>query len=111
MEEVKDVDGSTAAYCLSLPRKTLFLSHLLSLKKFRKRGNIDGALRAFFKLEEEGLGKVLEVAGSKGSQCVSYCGTHWRKVNPGAYLGQCIHVRTSWCHALGMSLVMLNSLE
>ena len=73
MEEVKDVEGSTAAYCLSLPGKTLFLSHLLSLKKFRKRGNKDGALRAFFKLEEEGLGKVLEVAGSKGSQCVSSC--------------------------------------
>ena len=71
MEEVKDVEGSTAAYCLSLPGKTLFLTHLLSLKKFRKKGNKDGALRAFYKLEEEGLGRVLEVAGSKGSLCVS----------------------------------------
>ena len=73
MEEVKDVEGSTAAYCLSLPGKTLFLTHLLSLKKFRKRGNKDGALRAFYKLEEEGLGKLLEVTRSKGSQCVSSC--------------------------------------
>ena len=67
----KDSDGSTAGFCLLLPGKTLHLSHLLSLKKFRKRGNKDGALRAFFKLEEEGLGKVLEVAASKGSQSVS----------------------------------------
>ena len=72
-EEVKDVeDGSTAAFCLSLPGKTLYLSHLLALKKFRKRGNKDGALRAFYKLEEEGLGKVLEVAGVKGTQGVSF---------------------------------------
>ena len=70
-KDVKDTDGSTAAYCLGLPGKTLFLSHLLSLKKFRKRGHKEGALRAFYKLEEEGLGKVLEVAGCKGSQCVS----------------------------------------
>ena len=49
----------------------LFLSHLLALKKFRKRGNKDGALRAFYKLEEEGLGKVLEVANVRGTQGVS----------------------------------------
>ena len=58
----RDVEGSTAAYCLSLPGKTLNHSHLLSLKKFRRRGNKDGELRAFYMLEEEGLGKVLEVA-------------------------------------------------
>jgi hypothetical protein len=53
VEEVKDVEESTAAFCLRLPGKTLFLSHLLALKKFRKKGNKDGALRAFYKLEEE----------------------------------------------------------
>ena len=73
MKEVKDIEGSTAAYCLSLPGKTVFLTHLLSLKKFWRSGNKDGALRAIYKLEEEGLGKLLEVAGSKGSQCVSSC--------------------------------------
>ncbi len=31
----------------NLPGKTLYLTHLLALKKFRKRGNKDGALRAF----------------------------------------------------------------
>ena len=64
-------DGSTAAFCLSLPGKKLYLSHLLALKKFRKRGNKVGALQAFYKLEEDGLGKVLEVAGVKGTQGVS----------------------------------------
>ena len=54
LNNVKDIDMSTAAYCLSLHGKTK-----------------EGALRAFYKLEEDGLGKVLEVATSKGSQCVS----------------------------------------
>ena len=40
-------------------------------KKFRKRGNKEGALRAFCQLEEDELGKVLEVTRSKGSVCVS----------------------------------------
>ena len=52
-------------------KKTHFLSHLLTLKKFRKRGNKDGALQAFFKLEEDGLGKVVQVGGGKGAQGVS----------------------------------------
>ena len=71
-EEVKDSEESTAAYSLCLPGKTLFLKHLLTLKKYRNRGNKDGAVRAFYKLEEEGLGKVLEVAGAKTSQCVRF---------------------------------------
>lgn len=65
-----DEDGNTAGYCLSLPGKTLYLTPLLAMK-FRKRGNKDGAIRAFYRLEEEGLGKVLEVAGSKGNLAVS----------------------------------------
>jgi len=32
--------------------------------KFRKRGNKEGALAAFYQLEEDGLGKLLEVQGS-----------------------------------------------
>jgi hypothetical protein len=47
------------------------LSHLLALKKFRKKGNKDGAVRAFFRLEDEGLGKVLEL-GSGGVCVVSH---------------------------------------
>ena len=49
-----------------------YLSHLLAVKKFRKRGNKDGALRAFYKLEGEQLGTVLELNSAKGgSQKVS----------------------------------------
>ena len=66
--ESPDID--TAGYCLTLPGKKLYLTPLLAQKKFRKKGNKDGAVRAFYLLQEEGLGKVLEVAGSKGA-CVS----------------------------------------
>ena len=42
------------------------------MKKFRKRGNKEGALAAFYQLEEDGLGKLLELQGSKGTSIVSY---------------------------------------
>ena len=61
----------TAAFCLSLPGKTLYLTPLLVLKKFRKRANKEGAIRSFYRLEEEGLGKVAEVTGNKGTLFVS----------------------------------------
>jgi len=60
--EVSD-DDATAADCLLLPGKTMYLSHLPHLKKFEEKGNKDGYTKAFHKLEEEGLGKVLEVGG------------------------------------------------
>ena len=69
MEGLGD-DNATAAYCLHLPGKVLYLSPLLAQKKFRKRGNKDGALRAFYQLETEGLGKVLEVGCGKGTSVV-----------------------------------------
>lgn len=74
MDEVKLVaneDDVRAGYCLTLPGKTLYLSHLLALKKFRKRGNKDGAVRSFFRLQEEGLGRVKEIVGNKGVAAVS----------------------------------------
>ena len=43
---------------------------LLAGKKFRKRGNKDGAVRAFYQLEAEGLGRIMEVGGSKGTAVV-----------------------------------------
>jgi hypothetical protein len=64
-------DGATAAFTLTLPGKTLYLSKLLSLKKYRNRGNKDGAVRAFYRLEEGGFGRVFEVGGSKGASIVS----------------------------------------
>ena len=66
-----DEQDTTAGYCLTLPGKKLYLTPLLAMKKFRKKGNKDGALKAFYQLEEEGLGKVLEVAGTKSTSSVS----------------------------------------
>ena len=60
----------TAGFYLTLPGKTLYLTPLLAQKKFRKKENKDGAVRALYQLQEEGLGKVLELAGTKGTSSV-----------------------------------------
>lgn len=52
------MEDATTGYCLTLPGKILYLTPLLTAKKFRSRGNKEGALRAFYKIEEEGLGTV-----------------------------------------------------
>ena len=64
--------NNTAGYCLTLPGRKLYLTPLLGMKKFRKRGNKEGALTAFYHIEEDGLGKLLELQGSKGTSTVSY---------------------------------------
>jgi len=46
--------SDNAGYCLTLPGRKLYLTPLLRIKKFRKRGNKDGALSAFYQLEKEG---------------------------------------------------------
>jgi len=78
--EVND-DDATAADCFLLPGKTMYLSHLLHLKSFGEKGNKDGDPRAFHKLEEEGLEKMLEVGDGKGTNTASGCegvGFIWR---------------------------------
>ena len=66
-------DDATAGFCLTLPGKTLYLTPLLTAKKFRGRGNKEGALRAFYQLEEEHFGRVLVVGGSsRVSQVTNY---------------------------------------
>ena len=47
MDDGATEDDATAAFTLLLPGKTLYLSKLLALKKFRNKGNKDGAVRAF----------------------------------------------------------------
>ena len=59
-----DKDDKTA-HCLTLPGKTLHLTPLLNQKKFRGYGNKEAAVRSFFKLEEEGLGKTLIIGPSR----------------------------------------------
>ena len=60
-----DKDDKTVAHCLTLPGKRLHLTPLLNQKKFRGYGNKEAAMRAFFKLEEEGLGKTLIIGSSR----------------------------------------------
>lgn len=59
-------DAKIAAYCLLLPGDTLHLTPLLAAKKFRNKGNKDGAIRAFGLLEKDGLGNTYVITGSKG---------------------------------------------
>ena len=75
LSEASD-EASTAAYCLLLPGKRLYLKALLDMKKFRKWGNKEGAVAAFYRLEEEGLGKVFEVSNFKGTAVVSVAQIH-----------------------------------
>ena len=60
-----DKDDKTVAHCLTLPGKTLHLTPLLNQKKFRGYGNKEAAVRVFYKLEEEGLGKTLIIGPSR----------------------------------------------
>ena len=60
-----DKEDKVAAHCLTLPGKTLYLTPLLAQKKFRGYGNKDSAVRAFFKLEEDGLGKTFVIGTSR----------------------------------------------
>ena len=52
--------------------KRFYLTPSLEKKKFRRRGNKEGTLAAFHQLEEESLGKLLELQGSKWASLVSY---------------------------------------
>lgn len=57
---------SVETFCLNVPGKKLHLPSLLHAKKFRNRGNKDGALAAFKELEKNGFGTLT------GSNPVSY---------------------------------------
>ena len=65
-------DKSNGAMCLLLPGKKLYLQPLLAMKKFRNKGNKTGVITAFYKLESEKLGKVLEISNSRGSTTVGH---------------------------------------
>ena len=52
--------STVEGFCLTLPGKQLDLSVLLKEKKFRNKGNKEGALRAMRILEEDGLGRLDE---------------------------------------------------
>ena len=55
-----------------LSGSVLYLTPLLNAKKFRKlNAKKDDVVRAFYQLEEEGLGKTLVIDGNKGTAQVS----------------------------------------
>ena len=60
---------SIEQFCLMLPGKVLDLSQLLIAKKFRKRGNKQGALTAFKMLEADELGNLEEKEQSNITVC------------------------------------------
>ena len=49
----------------------LYISALLASKRFRDKGNKDGAVRAIKMLEEAGIGRVLEDKPPIGATVVS----------------------------------------
>ena len=65
-----DMAKSNASYSLLLPGKILYLNALLEQRKFRDRGNKDGAVKGFKLLQEAGLGKVIEIKPHRGTNLV-----------------------------------------
>jgi hypothetical protein len=57
--------------CLTIPGKVLYLSALLSQRKFRKRGDKEGAIAGFRALEKANLGKVEATNPKRGTSVVS----------------------------------------
>ena len=64
-------DREVAAFCLLLPGKMLYISALLATKRFRYKGNKEGAVRAIKMLEEAGIGRVIEDKPPRGATMVS----------------------------------------
>ena len=74
VQEPTDTSGSgssTAAFCLKLPGKNLYLTPLLKAKKFRNFGYKTGAMSAFRELELAQLGNIEEIGAGKGTRTVS----------------------------------------
>ena len=67
----KSLVHSNAAYSLLLPGKTLNLTTLNTMRKFRDRGNKAGATAAWKKLEELGLGKLNQSKARRGTDMVT----------------------------------------
>ena len=59
-----------AGYTILLPGKALDISAIVKAKKFKNRGNKPGALEAFRRLEEAGMGKPVELGKSRGTAMV-----------------------------------------
>lgn len=60
-----------AGYSLLLPGRILHLNALLAMKKFRDRGNKEGAVKGFQLLVEAGLGELNERKPPRGTNVVN----------------------------------------
>lgn len=60
-----------ATLSLVIPGKVLYLSALLNKRKFRKKGDKDGALAGLRVLEKANLGKVESTNPKRGTSAVS----------------------------------------
>ncbi len=65
-------ENSVAMFCLLLPGKVLHISALLAAKRFRDKGNKDGAVRAIKRLESAGLGTVIDFKPPRGTSIVRF---------------------------------------
>lgn len=63
--------SKNARYSLLLDGKVLHLTALLSLRKFRDRGNKTGAILGFEALQKAGLGKLTSYKPNRGAALVS----------------------------------------
>ena len=63
-------DENNAAYVLTLPGSVMDLTTLLNSKKFRGRGNKEGAIRIFQLLQEDQLGQLETRRGRTFKVCV-----------------------------------------
>lgn len=109
---------SNEALCLTLPGNELDLSALLKDKKFRGRGNKEGALQAMRILEEDELGK-LEEKQTKGSVKVHSYRQHCmanilgRMLIPACVLKLCLHTLLSRFtkHTCTLNLIRMRTEE
>lgn len=67
----EDQANANATLCLTIPGKVLHLTALLTIRKFRKKGDKEGALAGFRALEKANLGMVEAINPRRGTSVVS----------------------------------------
>ena len=71
-------DESNASYtCTSLPGSVMDLTALLNNKKFRGRGNKEGATRVFLLLQQDKLGRLEACRGRNSKVSISKYAFHF----------------------------------
>ena len=78
--ETSEEEESMCHHTLLLPGRNLYLTPLLEKKKFRGKGNKEGALLAFRTLQEDHIGDIHTVPNSKVRAYTLYMYTGHRHV-------------------------------